>query len=186
MAGSTWFDCCCQCEVHCGEAFKSLRHKKSSCPALSRAFTSLQPNNKENVDGRDKPGHDGFNLYSITAERYDTPHRNHDRTDRHPDVVAIGRADGGDGQDSSFSTGGDDIRDWCAGRVSHLDRTAGGDRRIAARAAGMDRRGRWAVRLSCALFSRAAIRAPRRSRSFELSLAVVDRTVFVVPAWRAA
>ena len=29
-----------------------------SCPALCRASTSLQPCSKEDVDGRDKPGHD--------------------------------------------------------------------------------------------------------------------------------
>ncbi len=32
----------------------------TSCPALCRASTSLRSNNKQDVDGRDKPGHDEF------------------------------------------------------------------------------------------------------------------------------
>jgi hypothetical protein len=30
----------------------------SSCPALCRASTSFQTSDKQDVDGRDKPGHD--------------------------------------------------------------------------------------------------------------------------------
>jgi hypothetical protein len=31
----------------------------SSCPALCRASTTLLPREMQDVDGRDKPGHDG-------------------------------------------------------------------------------------------------------------------------------
>jgi penicillin-binding protein 1C len=31
----------------------------SSCPGLSRASTSYSGDSKKDVDGRDKPGHDG-------------------------------------------------------------------------------------------------------------------------------
>ena len=35
------------------------RPLNSSCPGLSRASTSFVPDSKQDVDGRDKPGHDG-------------------------------------------------------------------------------------------------------------------------------
>jgi penicillin-binding protein 1C len=35
-------------------------HSSSSCPGLSRASTSTLARGEEDVDGRDKPGHDGF------------------------------------------------------------------------------------------------------------------------------
>ena len=60
------------------------------------------------------------------------------------------------------------------------------DPRVAAAAAGVDRRRRRSVRLSRAVFSGAALRAAGRSRPAELSLAAVDRAVLVAAAGRAA
>ena len=58
--------------------------------------------------------------------------------------------------------------------------------RVAAAADGLDRRGRRPVRLSRAVFSGAALRAAGGSRPVELSLAALDRAVFVAVARRAA
>ncbi len=49
-------------------------------------------------------------------DSHDPPAPRPDRTDRDPDVVAAGGADGGDRQDSGLSAGGDDVRDRRAGR----------------------------------------------------------------------
>src|SRR6266852_1464300 len=116
----------------------------------------------------------------------DPTHRHADRTDRDPDVVAAGGADGGDRQNPGISTGGDDVRDRRAGGIPDLDRAAGCHQRIVATAPCMDRRGWWPVRLSRPLFSGAALRAPGRSRVVELSLAAVDRAVFGAAAGRTA
>src|SRR3979409_1482126 len=89
----------------------------------------------------------------------DPAHRYADRTDRDPDVVAARRADGGDGKNPGLPTGGDDVRDRRAGGVPDMDRTAGCGPRVVAAAGSMDRRGRWPVRISCAVFPGAALRA---------------------------
>ena len=126
------------------------------------------------------------NCTSGNDEVDDLTYRHADRTDRDPDVVAAGGADGGDGQNPGVSTGGDDVRDRRAGGVPDLDRAAGCRPRIVATAPCMDRRGRWSVRLSRTLFSGAAFRASGRSRVVELSLAAADRAVFVAAAGRTA
>src|ERR1700722_6053306 len=122
------------------------------------------------------PGHDARTLHHSD----DLPPRGADRTDRDPDVVAAGGADGGDREDPRLSTGGDDVRDRCAGGVADMDRAAGGARRSVATARGMGCRGRLTVRVSRAVFSGAAFRAAGRSRAAELSLAAVDRAVFII------
>src|ERR1700719_3210114 len=42
----------------------------SSCPTLCRASTSLAGSNKQDVDGRDKPGHDGLGQRRHQAVRF--------------------------------------------------------------------------------------------------------------------
>ena len=69
---------------------------------------------------------------------------------------------------------------------AELDRAARGAPRLAAAAAGLDRRGRRPVRLSRAVFPGAALCAAGRSGTAELSLAAVDRAVLVAVAGRAA
>ena len=69
------------------------------------------------------PGHDAR---AVIAQPMTPPYRHPDRTDRDPDVVAAGGADGGDGEDSRLSARGDDVRDRRAGRVRELVRAAGG------------------------------------------------------------
>src|SRR3977135_1516986 len=126
------------------------------------------------------------NFTSGNTKVDDLTQRHADRPDRDPDVVAAGGADGGHRQNPGVSTGGDDVRDRGAGGIPDLDRAAGCRQRIVATAPGMDRRGRWSVRLSRTLLSGAALRAPGRSRVVELSLAAVDRAVFVAAAGRTA
>src|ERR1700720_796953 len=109
---------------------------------------------------------------------HDLPNRNPDRTGRDPDVVAACRAHRGHGKDSRLPTGGDDVCDRRAGGLPDINRPRPGHRRLAPAAARMDRRRRWSLRLSRALFSRAAVCASGRSRAFELSLAAIDRSVF--------
>src|SRR5258707_13862362 len=113
--------------------------------------------NKKDVDGRDEPGHDG--KYFGFVEQDDPPHRNPDRTDRDPDVVAAGGTDGGDRKDSRVSIGGDDVRDRRADGISDMDRAARRDPRVAAAAPRLDRRGRRSVRVPRAIFPRPALRA---------------------------
>src|ERR1700686_4387639 len=120
------------------------------------------------------------------ARSNDPTHRDPDRTDGDPDVVAAGRLDGGDRKNSGLSARGDDIRDRRAHRVHDLDRAAGGGPRLAAAATGVDRRRRRAVRLSRAVFPGAAFRTSPRSGPAELSLAAVDRAVLLAAARRAA
>ena len=98
----------------------------------------------------------------------------------------LGGADGGDRKNSRLSARCDDIRDRRAGRRADLDRAPRGAARLAAAAAGLDCRGRRPVRLSRAVFPRAALRAARRSGTAELSLAAIDRAVLVAVARRAA
>src|SRR6202171_3225732 len=105
----------------------------------------------------------------------DLTHRHADRTDRDPDVVAADGAYGGHREDSCISTGRDDVRYRRAGGIPDLDRTAGCHQRFAAAAHGMDRRSRRVVRISCAVFPGAALRASGRSRAAELSLAEIGR-----------
>src|SRR5260370_24177108 len=126
------------------------------------------------------------NCTSGNDEVDDLTYRHADRTDRDPDVVAADGADGCDRQNPGVSTGGDDVRDRRAGGVPDLDRAAGCRPRIVATAPCMGRRGRWSVRLSPALFSGAAFRAPGRSRVVEISLAAAGRAVFVAAARRTA
>src|ERR1700736_4892276 len=115
-------------------------------------------------------------------EVHDPTRRHPDRTDRDPDVVAVGGTHGGDGKNSGLSAGGDDVRDRRAGRAPDMDRAAWCSPRLAATAACVDRRGRRAVWLSRAVFSRAALRAAGGSGPVELSLATIDRAVFLVAA----
>src|SRR5882724_1778434 len=116
----------------------------------------------------------------------DSPHRDADRIDRDPDVVAIGRDDGCDRHRPGLSARGNDLCDRCAGGVADLDRAPWRDPRIVATAAGLDRWRRRAVRLSCAVFPGAALCAARRSWPVELSLAASDRAVLLAAAGRAA
>src|SRR5258708_28746525 len=106
--------------------------------------------NKKDVDGRDEPGHDG--KYFGFVEQDDPPHRHPDRTDRDPDVVAAGGTDGGDGKNSRVSIGGDDVCDRRADGISDMDRAARRDRRVAAAAPRLDRRGPGSVRVSPPIF----------------------------------
>src|SRR5258706_11244457 len=129
---------------------------------------------------------DGLLRFARNDEFDDLTHRNPDRTDRDPDVVAAGGTDGGDRENSGVSTGGDDVRDRSGRCVRKLDLAARCLQRASAAAAGMDRRGRWPLRLSRAVFPGAALRTPGGSRPVELSLAAVDRAVFLAAARRAA
>src|SRR5258708_12568505 len=92
--------------------------------------------NKKDVDGRDEPGHDG--KYFGFVEQDDPPHRNPDRTDRDPDVVAAGGTDGGDRKDSRVSIGGDDLRDRPPDGISDMDRAARRDPPLPASAPRLD------------------------------------------------
>src|SRR5882672_6769443 len=122
------------------------------------------------------------NCTSGNDKRNDPTYRYADRIDRDRDVVAAGGTDGGDRKNSRVPAGGDDVRDRSAGRISHLDRATEGDARIVAAAAGVDRRGRWSLRLPRAVLPGAALCASGRSRFAELSLAAADRVVLVVAA----
>src|SRR5229473_1676609 len=103
------------------------------------------------------------------AKRDDLTHRDADRPDRDPDVVAADGAYGGHRENSRISTGRDDVRDRRAGGISDMDR---GSRRV--------------VRIPRPVFPGAALRASGGSGPAELSLAAVDRAVFVAAAGRAA
>src|ERR1700682_4091994 len=70
----------------------------------------------------------------IIAKSDDTTHRYPYRTDRDPDVVAAGGADGGHRENSGIPTGDDDIRDRRAGGIPDMDRAAGCDQRVVAAA----------------------------------------------------
>src|SRR6266403_221003 len=113
---------------------------------------------------------------------HDPTRRHPDRTDRDPDVVAAGRAHGGDWKNSGLSAGGDDVRDRGDGRIADMDWAAARGPRFAATAAGVDRRGRRAVWLSRVVFPCVALRAAGGSGPVELSLAAVDSAVFLVAA----
>src|SRR5258708_9062371 len=99
-------------------------------PGLVPGIHVLTTNNKDDVDGRDEPGHDG--KYFGFVEQDAPPHRHPDRTDRDPDVVAAGGTDGGDGKNSRVSIGGDDVCDRRADGISDMDRAARRDPRVAA------------------------------------------------------
>ena len=116
----------------------------------------------------------------------DLPHRDPDRPFRDFDVVAARRVDGGDRKDSGLSARRAHLRHRRAGRAAHFHRTAAGAVGVTPAAAGMGRRRRRIVRLSRAVFSGAAVRATRGSRTSELSLAIADRIVLIVPARRTA
>src|SRR3984957_7522389 len=104
-------------------------------------------------------------LVTRTIARFDDlPHRYLDRTDRDPDVVAAGGADGGDGENPRLSTGGDNLCDRRAGGGADLDRTARGRQGLAATACRVGRRRRRTVRISRAVFPGLALRAAGRSR----------------------
>src|SRR5882757_6898865 len=52
----------------------------------------------------------------------DSPHRDADRIDRDPDVLAACGDDGCDRHRPGLSARGNDLCDWCAGGVADLDR----------------------------------------------------------------
>src|SRR5260370_18343796 len=120
------------------------------------------------------------------AKRDDLTHRDADRPDRDPDVVAADGAYGGHRENSRISTGRDDVRDRRAGGISDMDRAAGCHQRTVAAAHCMDRRSRRVVRIPRPVFPGAALRASGGSGPAELSLAAADRAVFVAAAGRAA
>src|ERR1700693_5169743 len=76
----------------------------------------------------------------------DRPHRDADRADRDPDVVAACGHDGRDRHHSGIPTCGDDVCDRRLGGIADLDRAGGGTPRSAA--AGW-RLGRWRGRGGC-------------------------------------
>src|ERR1700733_5701347 len=80
--------------------------------------------------------------FRTIAKLHDPPHRDPDRSDRDPDVVAVVGNDGGSGADSGFSARGDDVRDRGSGGVRKLHLAAGRVRRPEAAAARLDRRRR--------------------------------------------
>src|SRR5260370_42457533 len=133
----------------------------SSLPCADYVDLSAMPGihvlttNKKDGDGRDEPGHDG--KYFGFVEQDDPPPRNPDRTDRDPDVVAAGGTDGGDRKDSRVSIGGDDVCDRRADGISDMDRAARRDRRVAAAASRLDRRGPLSVRGTLPVVSRTAL-----------------------------
>ena len=88
--------------------------------------------------------------------------------------------------DAALSTDGHDLRDRRAGGAAELVLAARCDPRAQAVAARLGGRRRRAVRLSRAVFPRAALRAAGRSGPAELSLAAADRAVLVAAAGRAA
>src|ERR1700712_3370001 len=150
-------------------------------PGLVPAIHVFTSSSEEDVDGRDKPGHDET---FVTANIHDLPHRYADGIDCDPDVVAAVGHDGRDREDSRVPTRGDDIRDRRCRRLRELHLPPAGLRRAETAAAGLARRRRWIVRLSRAVFSGAALRAAGRGWFAQLPVAVVDRAVLVAAAGR--
>src|SRR5258708_37965618 len=94
------------------------------------------------------------------AKRDDLTHRDADRPDRDPDVVAADGAYGGHRENSRISTGRGDVRDRRACGISDTDRGAGCHQRTVAAAHCMDRRSAREVGIPPPVFPCAALVAP--------------------------